>query len=93
MEGRLTARSHSHWPGGPTCRFPTKKECDEFYRAWKKQQKLEYEEKERQKEEQRRQELERIYADYEAKERERVAEVLAWAARHYGRHEEAPVVD
>jgi hypothetical protein len=24
--------AHSHWEGGPVCRFRTKKECDEFLR-------------------------------------------------------------
>ena len=35
------ARSHTHWDGGPVCRFPTKKECDEYvkdYLARRKQQ-------------------------------------------------------
>jgi len=41
------ARSHTHWPDGkgPTCKFETKRECDEFFREWKRQAKTEHDQK------------------------------------------------
>lgn len=44
--------SHKHWPEdhpyyehAPVCRFRTKRECDQAYAAWKREQKAEYEAK------------------------------------------------
>lgn len=31
-------RTHTHWEGGPVCKYPTKKECDAAYRAWQEEE-------------------------------------------------------
>jgi hypothetical protein len=38
------ARSHTHWDGGPTCSFATKKECDEAVKNFLAERKRRYDE-------------------------------------------------
>lgn len=32
--------AHSHWEGGPVCRFPTKKACEDNYANWQAAQQV-----------------------------------------------------
>lgn len=70
--------AHQHHPNGkgPVCRFATKRECDEFMRDHRRAERAAYEERQRQKAEDKRLAFERAVAEYEAREAARIAAAL-----------------
>jgi hypothetical protein len=72
------ARSHTHHAdgSGPVCRFTTKKECDENYRAYLAQKKMDYETEQAEKAWTKKVEAERVYDEFVDKEAKRVAQIL-----------------